>query len=341
MSQPILDGTNLDSSVIVYSTLKPHASGSKFVNVLNKHTKEALTISTPLMLTWGAQEGKAPDGSMTGKWTMSLQFPNVDYSTPDQEAFLRSMRAVEARIKADAIVHSKEWFGKIITSAEVIDEKFSVMLRHPKKEKGGLEHDESKPPTMSIKLPCWKNVWQPEIYDQDMAPLFVKGNTRNTPLEFLKPMSHVMCLIQSGGIWFVNGKLSIVWNLKQCVVQKPREPTISSGTCFLKITPADKEKLKTLTPVEDMDVDDGAISSTIVDDDDEDIRVTVSLPELLPRQPAPVEVVVETEATAAATAAVAPAPAPAATASDAGDVKKAAKRVLVPKPKAAAAASVV
>jgi hypothetical protein len=213
---------------------------------------------------------------------MSLQFPNSEYTNPDAEAFLNSMRALEAKVKADAMTYSKEWFGKNITSSEVMDEKFNVMLRHPKKEKGSAELDYNKPPTLTVKIPCWSGVWQSEIYDEDGEQLFVKGKTQShlSPLDFLKPKTHVICLIQCGGLWFVNGKVSITWNLKQAIVQKPKSSSIVEGTCFLRIKPADKEKLKALPPPEE-DVDpDGAVSSTIVDDSDDDER---ELPPPIPK----------------------------------------------------------
>ncbi len=276
MTDAIIDGTKINTSVFSYSSPKAHASGGKVVNLYNKNVKESLTISTPLMLTWGAQEGKDTQGNFTGKWTMALQFPNTEYSNADTDAFLKGIRGLEAKVKADAITYSKEWFGKTITSAEVMDEKFNVMLRHPKKEKGSVEMDESKPPTLTVKIPCWSGVWQSEIYDEDGEPLFIKGKSvaHVTPLDFLKPKTHVICLLQCGGLWFVNGKVSITWNLKQAIVQKPKTSAIAEGTCFLRIKPADKEKLKSLPPPED-DVDpDGAVSSAIVEDsDDDDDRV--------------------------------------------------------------------
>ena len=280
MTDAIIDGTNINTSLFSYSAPKAHASGGKVVNLYNKNVRESLTISTPLILTWGAQEGKDTQGNMTGKWTMSLQFPNSEYSNADAEAFLKSIRALEAKVKADAMTYSKEWFGKTITSAEVMDEKFNVMLRHPKKEKGSIEVDENKPPTLTVKIPCWKGVWQSEIYDEDGEQMFVKSKTAShvSPLDFLKPKTHVICLLQCGGLWFVNGKVSITWNLKQAIVQKPKTSSIVEGTCFLKIKPADKEKLKSLPPP-DEDVDpDGAVSSTIVEDSDDDEREVPSAP---------------------------------------------------------------
>jgi len=272
MATAIIDGSNIDTSVFSYSAPKANPSGGKVVNLYNKYSKEYLTIATPLLLTWGAQEGMDQAKNPTGKYTMSLQFPSNDYSTPDAEGFLSSMRALEAKIKADALTYSKEWFGKTITSPDVMDEKFNVMLRHPKKEKGSVEPDLTKAPTLTIKVPCWKGVWQPEIYDEDGNPLFLKGKSpaHLSPIDFLKPKTHVICLIQSAGIWFVNGKVSITWNLKQAIVQKPKTSSIVEGTCFLKPKAADVQRLKTAPPPED-DIDpDGAVASTIVEDSDDE-----------------------------------------------------------------------
>lgn len=272
MATAIIDGTNIDTTVLSYSAPKANPSGGKVVNLYNKHFKESLTLSTPLMLTWGAQEGMDQAKNPTGKFTMSLQFPNSDYTNADSESFLRSMRALESKIKTDALTYSKEWFGKEIKSADVMEEKFNVMLRHPKKDKVSAEVDLNKPPTLTIKVPCWKGVWQSEIYDEEGNPLFLKGKSpaHLTPLDFLKPKSHVICLIQCGGLWFVNGKVSITWNLKQAIVQKPKTSSIVEGTCFLRPKSSDIEKLRALPPPED-DIDpDGAVASTIVEDSDEE-----------------------------------------------------------------------
>jgi hypothetical protein len=280
MSSAIIDGTNIDTTVFSYSAPKANPSGGKVVNLYNKHFKESLTLSTPLMLTWGAQEGMDQAKNPTGKFTMSLQFPSSDYSNADAEAFLKSMRALEAKIKADALTYSKEWFGKEIKSADVMEEKFNVMLRHPKKEKGSIEPDLNKPPTLTVKVPCWKGVWQSEIYDEEGTPLFLKGKSPAdvTPLDFLKPKTHVICLIQCGGLWFVNGKVSVTWNLKQAIVQKPKTSSIVEGTCFLRPKAAEVAKLRALPPPED-DIDpDGAVASTIVEDSDEEFELPAPAP---------------------------------------------------------------
>jgi hypothetical protein len=274
MASAIIDGTNIDVSVFSYSDIKANPTGGKVVNLYNKNFKESLTIATPLMLTWGAQEGMDQAKNPNGKFTMSLQFPNSEYSNADTDAFLRSIKTLENKVKADALTNSTKWFGKNITSPDVMDEKFNVMLRHPKKEKGGAEMDYSKPPTITVKIPCWKGVWQSEIYDEEGNPLFLKGKSpaHITPLDFLKPKTHVICLIQCGGLWFVNGKVSITWNLKQAIVQKPKTSSIVEGTCFLRPKASDVARMKTLPPPED-DIDPDGASSAIVEDSDEEFEL--------------------------------------------------------------------
>ena len=279
MADFIVDGTNINVNVFAYSAPKPHASGGKVVNLYNKHSKESLTISTPLMLTWGAQEGQEQGtGKPTGKWTMALQFPSAEYTNDDAEAFLSSMKALEQKVKGDAMTYSKEWFGKEIKSAEVIDEKFNVMLRHPKKTKGSAELDETKPPTLTVKISQWSGVWKPEIYDEDGEPLYINGkvNPHLSPLEYLKPKCHVICLLQCGGLWFVNGKVSITWNLKQAIVQKPKQTM--EGICFLKPKAADKEKMKSLPPPEDDIEHDTAPTTIVADSDDEHKHIQTFTP---------------------------------------------------------------
>jgi hypothetical protein len=272
MCDSIIDGTNINTGVFSYSEPKAHASGGKVVNLSNKFSKESLTISSPLILTWGAQEGLDQQKNPTGKWTLSLQFPNSEFPNPDCESFLDGMRRLETQVKTDALKNSKKWFGKEITSCDVMDEKFNVMLRHPK-IKGTIEPDLSKSPTLTVKIPCWSGVWKPEIFDEDGTPLYVNGKVNNhlTPLEFLKPKTHVICLLQCGGLWFINGKVSITWNLKQAIVQKPKPST--EGQCLLKPKVADKEKLRVLPPPEEvLEPEDESVSTLVVDSDDESDR---------------------------------------------------------------------
>lgn len=275
-SNGIIDATtNIDVSVTSYSEPKTY-NGGKVINLYNKHTKEALTLALPLMSAWGAQEGKDANGNLTGKFSVSLIFQNGQYSTPESiEAQRQIMRLLE-KIKQDAMANSLKWFGKEIKSMDVIDEKFMPMLKYPK-IKGSNQLNYDAPPTMSLKLPCWKDVWQTSVFDEDLNMLYVKGKTAPgvTPLNFLisesKAPLQIVPLIQCAGLWFVANTISITWNLKQVIVRKPRQPSIMDDVCFLNVRPQERETLKSLPETEVLDLATAeVVSSTVVEDSDDE-----------------------------------------------------------------------
>jgi hypothetical protein len=298
MANAIVDGTNIDLSVFSYSAPKPNPSGGKVVNLYNKHHRESLTISAPLMGSWGAQEVKTLDGNGTGKYTMTLQFSKGQYTTPEADKFLEQMKLVEQKIKTDAMTYSKEWFGKEIKSMDVMDEKFTPMLKYPKKSKGSEERDYTQPPQLTVKLPCWKDVWQTSVFDEEYNPLYIKGKSDSdvSPLDFLRTTSkapiQIICLIQCAGLWFVGSpaKVSITWNLKQVIVRKPKTSSISDDTCFLTVRPSEREVLKSLPETEIEKVDNSVVTANVVDSDDEE---EYKLPPPKPQQVQPTTPLVE------------------------------------------------
>jgi len=294
MADSIIDGTLFNTANIMYTSPKATAQGAKSVNILNKHVKKGLVLSTPLMLTWGASDFiDEKTGQSDGKFSMSLQFPSEEYSTEDTKAFMNNMKALEDKIKADALIYSKEWFGKIHKNPEVVEALWTPMLKYSKDRSTG-EYDYSKAPTLRIKIPQWEGVWKVEIYDEDGEKLF-PGEPNVSPLDYLKKGSNIACLIQFAGIWFVNGKFSASWKLVQAVVQKPKATL--QGACFIKLKNNDKEKLKNQTVV-DEDVEETFTTNVLVEDSDgEDEAVVVveqsPQPVLVPVVETPVEVVVQ------------------------------------------------
>ena len=264
MADTIIDGTNFDASTIRYSAVKANASGGKSINILNSSTKTGVRISTPLMLTWGATDFQDPStGKGNGKFDMSLQFPSGDYKTADATAFLENMIAFENKIKEDALVNSKEWFGKVHKSQEVVDALYSPMLKYPKDKSTG-EADLTKAPTIRVKMPTWEGVWKCEVYDEDGEKLFPsQTNSLVTPVDLIQKGTNVVTLIQCGGLWFANGKFGITWKLLQAIVQKPKATL--QGTCFLKLKPEDKERMKSnnTSGLSDLVDDDNAGQHTL------------------------------------------------------------------------------
>jgi len=267
----IIDGTQFvaNDQTIMYTAPKASPQGAKSVSIMNKATKSTLTLSTPLMLTWGAGEYvDQATGTGDGKFTLSLQFPQAEYANEDTNRFLANMIAFEQKIKADALTNSKLWFGRVHTSPDVIDALYTPMLKYTKDKNTGLP-DVSKSPTLRVKLPKWEGVWKFEIYGEEGDKLFPSEADEIFDVEdCLKKGSNIMTLIQFAGIWFVNGKFSASWKLVQAVVQKPK-PTLQ-GKCFLKIKSEDKHKLsEQQQQVNFGDEEDSYDVSMVNDSDDE------------------------------------------------------------------------
>jgi hypothetical protein len=282
MAETIIDSTNLNETLISYSSPKANPSGGKSINIMNKPSKSILRLSTPLMLTWGIQEYiDKQTGVGTGKFDLALQFPSEDYRTEDTDKSLDGFKRLEAKVKSDALTNSKEWFGKAHKTTEVIDALYNPMLRYGK-DKITNEPDYNRAPTLNIKIPKWEDAWRVLICDEDGEKLYPSPTPGVTPLDFIKKSSMVALIIQSGGIWFVNGKFSITWKLVQAVVKKPKPSLLSE--CYIKLKPAEKDKIKESAATNADDDDDVPI--TIVDDSDDDIAPPV---QALVLAPAPVQ----------------------------------------------------
>ena len=273
---PMIQGVSFrPDSDIKYSKAKVNSSGGKSVGIVNAHTGQSLFMGTPLLMTWGIQEF-TDDKTKKVSYDMSLQFPNEEYQTSDSKAFLQAMAAFERKLKADALVNSKDWFAKPKMTPDAIDALFTPVLKYPV-DKATCEKDTSKAPTMKIKVPFWNNKWEGiEIYDADKACLYPSSNPAVSPKDLITKMSHVVTMIQCGGLWFANGKFGVTWRLVQGIVQ----PKLSmKGRCHLSLTPsetvklqseADKQVMQQQQFCDDDDVPSSVPVTETVDSDDGD-----------------------------------------------------------------------
>lgn len=285
MADTILNACNFDLGLIKYSSKKVNDRGGASISMLNSKTMTSIRLNLPMMMTWGVSDYVDPKTNASdGKYSMSLQFPNEEYTNPECEAVLENMIALEQKIKEDALAKSKDWFGKEHKNIEVIEALYSPMLKYPK-IKGTEERDYSKKPTLRIKLPYWEGQFKCELYDEDGNIIYPKPGSTDTPLDRLTKLTHLMAIIQCGGIWYANGKFGITWKLLQAVVKKPRD-TIS-GQCMIQLNSGDKAKF---AEVESRQTEAETAGTEIVSDSDgEDEPAPEPEPEPEQDEPAPVQ----------------------------------------------------
>jgi len=265
----IVYGTNFDTNVVSYTTVKQNSQGGKMVNIRNK--KSGLVVMTPLMLTWGASDYEG-----NKKFEMSLQFPSEGYTNDDSTAFFEAMRAFEDKLKADAIVNAKEWFGKQKMSSEVIDALWTPMLKYPKNKDTG-EPDTSRSPMLRVKIPYYDGEWRTEVYSTDgETQLFPDSATSVTPVDLISKGTHLGALIECGGLWFANGKFGVTWRLVQAMVQ-PRKTL--RGKCHIKLNLDDKKKMEESTP--DQPAEDTMVESDTEEVGDVEVEVEEDTPPIV------------------------------------------------------------
>jgi len=273
MSTAILNGVEFNpESDLTYTSVKTNNSGGKSISILNKHTMKATYISTPLMLTWGVNI-YTDEKSKANTYDLALQFPKDEYANDNTTSFLKNMQTFENKIKADAIVHCKEWFNKPKMSADVVDALWTPILKFPKDKETG-EFDYSRSPTLKVKLPYWegefKNV---EIYNETSELVYPNDNDIKIA-DLITKGSNVATIIQCGGIWCANGKFGVTFKLFQCVV-KPR-PSLA-GKCHIVLN---SQELTTLTASSDETPQNKVDEPTpLVTDSSDDESVTHTLKE--------------------------------------------------------------
>lgn len=296
---------------IKYSKCKVNSTGGKSVGIYNSQTGQSLYIGTPLLMTWGLQQYT---DDKTGKvsYEMSLQFPNDDFDNDETRGFLKAMTDFEAKLKADALANSKDWFAKPKMTPDAIDALFTPILKYPT-DKATCEKDMSKKPSMRIKVPFWQGKWEGvEIYDADRKCLFPCSDPNVSPMEIITKLSHMKTMMQCGGIWFANGKFGVTWRFVQGMIQ----PRLSMrGRCHLSLTSSEssadsqksiqndhheevvhEQKQQPQFTTETVDSDDGSDHEEEFDDDSTPSVVsrTPSLP-VTAAAPAPTPAAVTTE----------------------------------------------
>lgn len=265
MSEMLINGTVLSTDDIYYTKPKINQSGGKNVGILNSKYKKTLCISTPLMLTWGINENDF-EGRGNKSYDLSLQFPREQDSnyTDDTQKLLKNLSDFENKIKEDAVVNCKDWFGKKM-SLEQIDVLWTPMLKYPKDQET-LEPDKSRMPTLRVKLPYYDRVFKMELYDTDRNRIFPNvDNPGLLPMNLIDKGQNIAAVIQCGGIWFANGKFGTTWKLVQAVVQ-PRASLL--GQCHINLSKTEQERMKSEAndPVNEED--------TMVQDSDDEKEVS-------------------------------------------------------------------
>ncbi len=237
------------TDAIRFTAPKINDKQGKSVSIISTQTGRGLHIQTPLMTTWGISDFMDKEtGVSDGKFSLSLTFPNGEYSNANTDAFLNKLKEFENTILNEAVKNSTLWFGKQ-KSRELVEDSFYPILKYPKAPSPQNPQvkitDYTKSPSIGAKVPFYEkdNRWNVEIYDTNGTMLFPCENEELTPAHFVPRLSSVACVLQCGGIWIGGKGWGVTWKLVQAVV-KPRENVSVFGKCQIQLSEEDKSAIE-------------------------------------------------------------------------------------------------
>ena len=254
MSKPVvIETSEWVPSQIKYMAPKVNDRGGKSISMISKQTNRSLHISTPLLMTWGITDFvDEKTGESDGKYSLSLQFPNEEYSNKSVRDFLQKLKEFETQILDDAVANSEFWWGEEMALA-VCKHTFFPFLKYSR-NKDTKKIDLTKPPSIRAKVPYYDGKWNVELYNTKSELIFPCEQAHLTPVDFVPKQSQIACVLQCGGIWIGGKGWGLTWKLVQGIV-KPREIVSVFGKCHIKLSQEERTIIDTQKLEEDV-VDD-------------------------------------------------------------------------------------
>lgn len=236
----VLSVSDWNVNEIKYMPPKLNDKGGKSINIISKKTNRSLSISTPLMMTWGISDYVDDKEGPNGKFSMPINFPSTEYSTPQLDSFLDKVKAFENKLLDDAVINSESWFGESM-SREVVKHMFFPILKYPKTtDKDKKKFDYTKPPSIRAKVPNYGGKWGVEVYDTNSNILFPNDDSQLTPIDFVPKRSNVASVLGISQIWVGGKGWGCTVKVVQCIVKPSDSVSCEQGKCHIMLSDEDK-----------------------------------------------------------------------------------------------------
>ena len=288
-SPVIIKMSEWNPSATKYMTPKLNEKGGKAINVISNQTNRSIHLTLPLLMTWGISDfTDEKTGESDGKFSMSLNFPNAEYATPETNLALQKLKDFEEKLLNDAVTNSEAWFGKK-QSREIVEYGFFPFLKYSKnKETKAIDYNRA--PSIRPKVPKYGEDWKVEVYDTKMNLLFPSPNLAS-PIDLVPKQSNVASVISCGGIWIGGKGWGLTWKLVQCVV-KPQIMESVFGKCHIQLSEEDVETIERKQPEpEKKEVSNVQVLSSYAEDSDQEFEATAPLKKDKEVEEEPVQVV--------------------------------------------------
>ena len=264
--------SEIEMTKVKYSDLKNLDNGAKIAYVNYGDGIQSIYLQTPeLTFPFDCMYYQESEGS--GKFSCKVSLKTDD--NPEIESFVKKMSEFDEKIKSDAKKNSMTWFKKKSMSDEVIDDKYTPIVRHYKDPDTG-EFSGKYPAQMGFKVAKRNGVYQCKFYDESKSKINVdspddEGFQDVTNL--LGKGSSAKMLLQCTGLWFSSVGFGATWKAVQMLVKVPETLEEFAFRDDGEVTSSTVEVDE--TQVEDSDdSDDSDGESSEEEEEDEPVMVT-------------------------------------------------------------------
>lgn len=213
--------SELDISQVKYSDVRSLDNGAKIAYVNYGDGIGSIYLQTPL-LTFPFDNQYYPDSDNSGKFQCKVSL-NTD--NPEVKVFVDKLTELDNKVKSDAVKNSQSWFKKKSVSEEVIDEKYTPIIR-PYKDPDSGEFTGKYPAQMAFKVTKRNNAFQCSFFDESRNKLNVDDSTNESyvdPATVMSKGNSAHILLQCTGLWFSQVGFGVSWKAVQMLVSVPEK----------------------------------------------------------------------------------------------------------------------
>lgn len=213
--------SEIDVSKIKYSDLKMLDNGAKiaYVNYGDKSI-QSIYLQTP-EVTFPFDNQFFTEGKNSGKFSCKVSL-NTE-NNPQLKEFVDKLIEIDEKIMSDAKVNSMSWFKKAKITDDVIEEKYTRIIR-PYKDPETGENSDKYPPQMAFKVVQKNGEYQCKFFDENAKKINVDDESNENYQDvsnLLSKGSSVKLLLKCNGLWFSTVGFGCTWKAEQMKVKVP------------------------------------------------------------------------------------------------------------------------
>ena len=219
----VLKPSELNIDKVKYSDIKKMPSGSKIAYVNYGEGIGSILIESP-ECTFPFNNTFYPDAAEnTGKYSCKISLKTDD--NQEMVEFVEAMTKLDNKVKEDAKKNSQLWLGKKSISDEVIEEKYTPIVR-PYKDPSTGEFTGKYPSQMGFKIVQRDNQFQCKFYDEKRNRINVDKEDDDDYIDPEKLMAKgntVKLLLKCNGLWFSTAGFGCTWKAEQIKIKVPEK----------------------------------------------------------------------------------------------------------------------